>query len=158
MKPNPVIAFIIDYCHRHAHPVNALLHIIGVPAACAGIYFLFCGKLSLAVSLVVAGYFLQYLGHEAQGNEVGEITLIKSILKKRSANAASASDNATKAIDEVSARASASDNAVTAFDEASARALAPADNALGASENRVQRNEVPRPQPTERLVNEAPIK
>jgi hypothetical protein len=29
--------------------------------------------------LFVTGYLLQYLGHRAQGNEVGEVTLIKKI-------------------------------------------------------------------------------
>jgi hypothetical protein len=28
------------------------------------------------------GYLFQYLGHKAQGNEVGEVTLIKSIYRK----------------------------------------------------------------------------
>ena len=125
---NPVIAFIIDYCHRHAHPVNAFLHIIGVPAAFTGIYFLFCGKLSLALSLLVAGYFLQYLGHEAQGNEVGEITLIKSILKKKSATAP--------------------DHALSATDRTSALMHGAKDAADG----------VCAAKPTERLKNEAPVK
>lgn len=73
--------FVVDYMQRHAHPVNAVLHIVGVPAAFAGVYYLFIGKFFLAFSLIVFGYFLQYLGHKAQGNEVGEVTLIKSILR-----------------------------------------------------------------------------
>jgi hypothetical protein len=125
---NPVLAFIIDYCHRHAHPVNAFLHIIGVPAAFIGIYFLFCGKFSLALSLLVAGYFLQYLGHEAQGNEVGEITLIKSILKKT--------------------RGTAPDHALSATDRISALEHEAKDEAGGVSAATA----------TERLKNEAPVK
>ena len=73
--------FVVDYIQRHAHPTNAALHIVGVPAAFAGVYFLFVGKFFLALALIVFGYFLQYLGHKAQGNEVGEVTLIKSILR-----------------------------------------------------------------------------
>ncbi|HEY9785525.1 MAG TPA: Mpo1-like protein [Candidatus Obscuribacterales bacterium] len=74
--------FVIDYCDRHKHPLNACLHIVGVPAAFAGFYFLFAGKFLLALELIVGGYFLQYLGHRAQGNEVGEVTLIKHVLRK----------------------------------------------------------------------------
>lgn len=78
---NPV-EFVIDYCKRHAHPVNAVLHLIGVPAVFYGIYKLFSGAPVLGVELIVFGYFFQYLGHKAQGNEVGEVTLIKSIIRR----------------------------------------------------------------------------
>ncbi len=74
--------FIIDYIGRHKHPVNAVLHIVGVPAAFYGIFLLLTGHLAMGLTLTVAGYFLQYLGHKAQGNEVGEVTLIKHLLKK----------------------------------------------------------------------------
>jgi hypothetical protein len=81
-----IIAFIIDYCQRHAHPVNAVLHILGVPAAFYGFYLLLTGQFLSALVLIVVGYLLQYLGHQAQGNEVGEVTLLKHVwknLKKR---------------------------------------------------------------------------
>jgi hypothetical protein len=77
---NPV-EFVVDYCQRHAHPVNAVLHLIGVPAVFYGVYKLFCGAYVLALELIVIGYILQYFGHKAQGNEVGEVTLIKSIIR-----------------------------------------------------------------------------
>jgi hypothetical protein len=79
---NPIAAFIIDYCQRHKHPVNAVLHVIGVPAAFYGIYLLFVGQALLGYLLIFLGYLFQYLGHRAQGNEVGEITLIKNIWRK----------------------------------------------------------------------------
>jgi hypothetical protein len=77
-----IILFLVDYCQRHAHPINAILHIIGVPAAFTGLYFIFIGKIETGLALLTLGYFFQYLGHEAQGNEVGEITLIKKIMHK----------------------------------------------------------------------------
>jgi len=73
--------FVIDYCQRHAHPVNAVLHIIGVPAVFFGIYQMFTGQVLMGLGNFVMGYFLQYLGHKAQGNEVGEVTLAKSIIR-----------------------------------------------------------------------------
>ena len=75
-------AFVIDYIKRHRHPVNAILHIAGVPIVFFGVYELFAGQVTLGISLVVLGYFFQYLGHKAQGNEVGEVTLAKKIWKK----------------------------------------------------------------------------
>ncbi len=79
---NPIVAFIIDYCQRHKHPVNAVLHLIGVPAVFYGVYLLFVGQISLACLLIFFGYLFQYLGHRAQGNEVGEVSLIKNIWRK----------------------------------------------------------------------------
>lgn len=75
-------AFIVDYCQRHKHPVNAALHIVGVPSVFVGIYDLFVKQPELGWGLIVFGYLLQYLGHKAQGNEVGEVTLIKSVWRK----------------------------------------------------------------------------
>ncbi|MBX9668016.1 MAG: DUF962 domain-containing protein [Candidatus Obscuribacterales bacterium] len=75
--------FVKDYIGRHAHPVNASLHIVGVPAAFAGFFYLLTGRdVGKGALLVFLGYLLQYLGHQAQGNEVGEVTLIKNIYKK----------------------------------------------------------------------------
>jgi hypothetical protein len=62
--------------------VNAILHILGVPAAFYGIYLLFVGQAGLGWVFIFAGYLFQYLGHKAQGNEVGEVTLIKNIWRK----------------------------------------------------------------------------
>jgi len=78
-------AFVIDYIQRHAHPVNAILHLFGVPMAFTGLFFLLCGRFGSGAALFSAGYFLQYLGHRAQGNEVGEVTLIKVIYRRLTA-------------------------------------------------------------------------
>lgn len=34
-----VSEFVVDYCQRHAHPVNAVLHVVGVPPLPASISF-----------------------------------------------------------------------------------------------------------------------
>ncbi|MBX3137177.1 DUF962 domain-containing protein [Candidatus Obscuribacterales bacterium] len=78
-----VLWFVKDYIGRHAHPVNASLHILGVPAAFAGFFYFFTGKdVPKGAALIVLGYLFQYLGHKAQGNEVGEVTLMKNIYRK----------------------------------------------------------------------------
>lgn len=75
-------AFVVDYIGRHKHPVNAGLHIIGVPMVFYGVFKMFEGRAAAGTGLFVLGYLCQYLGHKAQGNEVGEVTLIKSIYRK----------------------------------------------------------------------------
>lgn len=79
-------AFIIDYCQRHKHPVNAGFHIFGVPMVFIGVYKLFAGRTVVGLLLFFFGYLFQYLGHRAQGNEVGEVTLIKKIWSKVAAS------------------------------------------------------------------------
>jgi hypothetical protein len=80
---NPLVAFLIDYGQRHKHPDNAALHIFGVPAAFYGLFELVCGRSPIrGGALLLLGYLLQYLGHRAQGNEVGEVTLIKLMYGK----------------------------------------------------------------------------
>ncbi len=80
--------FLVDYAHRHSHPLNALLHIIGVPLAFFGFYKLLrqparnCSGRGLGAACLILGYWLQYLGHKKQGNEVGEVTLIRHLLGK----------------------------------------------------------------------------
>lgn len=74
--------FIVDYCGRHKHPVNAFLHIFGVPMVFYGIYKWFDNGVALGWGLFIGGYFLQWLGHRAQGNEVGEVILIKKIIRR----------------------------------------------------------------------------
>ncbi|MBZ0189286.1 MAG: DUF962 domain-containing protein [Candidatus Obscuribacterales bacterium] len=76
-------AFAVDYGQRHAHPLNAALHVVGVPSAFAGFFYFFSGRDRVkGGALIFLGYLLQYLGHRAQGNEVGEVTLAKSIYRK----------------------------------------------------------------------------
>jgi len=69
--------FVVDYCQRHSHPLNAFWHILGVPTAFFGFYKLVTGSFITGALLLFIGYLFQYLGHKAQGNEVGEVTLIK---------------------------------------------------------------------------------
>jgi hypothetical protein len=59
-----------------------VLHIIGVPLVFFGLFQMFTCCAGTGLALVVLGYFFQYLGHRAQGNEVGEVTLIKHIAKR----------------------------------------------------------------------------
>lgn len=71
--------FLQNYLPRHTHPLNRILHAIGVPlsfiiapaAAIAGY------PLYLHVGCFVGGYLLQFAGHAIEGNDAGEIIYFK---------------------------------------------------------------------------------
>lgn len=67
---------------RHRHPANYALHLFGIPMAVAGVVFLIFQAWLAGIILFVVGYALQFWGHAIEGNEVGEVTLIKNIVKK----------------------------------------------------------------------------
>jgi hypothetical protein len=78
-----VIWFIKDYISRHKHPVDAILHIIGVPQVFFGIYQLCTGEWRWGIFNFVVGYSLQIIGHLVfEKNEVGEAILIKHLITK----------------------------------------------------------------------------
>lgn len=55
---------------------------IGIPVAVAGLFALFVPDLSWwwGIGGLVVGYFLQWLGHRVEGNDVGEWAGIKRLL------------------------------------------------------------------------------
>ena len=80
---NKAIWFIKDYLSRHAHPVNAILHLIGVPQVFFGIYQLIIGQWQWGLFNFIVGYMWQIIGHLVfQKNEVGEVILIKHLIEK----------------------------------------------------------------------------
>lgn len=74
--------FVRDYIERHSHPVNALLHLVGVPAALYGLVRLLGGAPFAGVGWLAVGYALQWMGHRVQGNEVGEWMLLKALASR----------------------------------------------------------------------------
>ncbi|MCH7989292.1 MAG: DUF962 domain-containing protein [Planctomycetes bacterium] len=75
--------FVVNYIERHRHPVNQLLHLIGVPLTFgASIVFLVMHLRLEAAGCFVGGYLLQFLGHALEGNDAGEVVLIKKLLRK----------------------------------------------------------------------------
>ena len=70
--------FITNYIARHQHPVNQWLHVVGVPLTfVASIAMLILGEPWWALGCFVAGYALQFAGHAVEGNDAGEVVLIK---------------------------------------------------------------------------------
>lgn len=78
----PVRDFLVDYGARHAHPVNAALHVLGVPMVVVSLYVAARGRWLPALVLFVGGYALQWAGHRAQGNEVGEVILLRQLWQR----------------------------------------------------------------------------
>ena len=66
---------------RHQLPFNFALHLGGIPLAVAGVVMLFTPLAWYwGVGAFVVGYLLQYVGHRAEGNDVGEWAAIKRLL------------------------------------------------------------------------------
>ncbi len=70
---------------RHQLPFNFAIHLIGIPLAVAGAFLLFASLFSdlpwyWGFGAFVLGYLLQYVGHRAEGNDVGEWAAIKRLL------------------------------------------------------------------------------
>jgi hypothetical protein len=65
---------------RHQLPLNFVLHLIGIPTVLVGIVLLFLGEWIWGAALFFVGYLFQYLGHLAEGNDVGELIPFKRLL------------------------------------------------------------------------------
>ena len=73
--------FLKNYAQRHRHPANIALHAIGLPVTfVAPIALIVVGDVFYAAIAFIAGYALQFLGHAIEGNDAGEICLIKKWL------------------------------------------------------------------------------
>lgn len=78
-----------NWLDRHQNPVSLVLHVIGIPLT---IWALVLGGVQLAAwrwdlwwrptALLVGGYLLQWVGHLIEGNDMGELILIKRALGK----------------------------------------------------------------------------
>ena len=75
--------FCVNYLERHRHPVNQFLHLIGLPVTfVAPVVFLIRDQGWIALGCFVGGYALQFLGHFFEGNDAGEMILVKKLMGK----------------------------------------------------------------------------
>jgi hypothetical protein len=65
---------------RHRHTFNLAIHVLGIPMALAGVVCMFLLPWYWGVGLFVGGYLLQFIGHQIEGNDVGEWAGIKRLL------------------------------------------------------------------------------
>lgn len=68
---------------RHRHPVNYWLHLVGIPTVFLSVPLLLLLPWTWCLGLFVGGYFLQWLGHQVEGNDVGELIPLKRALGLR---------------------------------------------------------------------------
>ncbi len=76
--------WLVNWLERHRHPASLVLHAVGIPLTLAAV---FVAAWQLAhwrwdlwyrpVVLLMAGYALQWIGHVIEGNDMGEVIVIK---------------------------------------------------------------------------------
>ncbi len=72
--------FLTNYAARHQHPANRLLHAVGLPVTFVlPVILLIEGQAVWAGASFVAGYLLQFAGHAIEGNDAGEVILVKKL-------------------------------------------------------------------------------
>jgi hypothetical protein len=69
-----------NWLERHRNAFNYWIHLVGIPLALAGLVLLFLTPWYYGVAAIVVGYFLQWLGHRVEGNDVGEFIPVKRLL------------------------------------------------------------------------------
>lgn len=80
-------AWLRNWLARHQDPLSRGLHYVGIPLTVAALVVagvqLWQGRWDLwwrPVVLLAAGYVLQYVGHRVEGNDMGEVILVKKLL------------------------------------------------------------------------------
>ena len=76
--------FLSNYVARHQNLGNQLFHLVGLPVTfILPIVLLVMGKPPLwALASFMIGYILQFIGHAIEGNDAGEVIVVKKMLGK----------------------------------------------------------------------------
>ena len=73
----------LNWLTRHRNGASFALHMVGIPLAFAGLLSFPFLDWRWGVGALVSGYFLQWVGHRIEGNDVGEMIPIKRALGLR---------------------------------------------------------------------------
>jgi hypothetical protein len=68
-----------NWLDRHQDSRNFAIHMLGIPLAFAGLVAFFFVPWYFGVGGLVIGYFLQWVGHRWEGNDVGEWAALKRL-------------------------------------------------------------------------------
>lgn len=88
-KRFPVARFLLrvlrNWRERHQDRRNFAIHLVGIPMAVGGLVLLLLIPWDVApwywgVGGLIVGYLLQWIGHQWEGNDVGELIPIKRLL------------------------------------------------------------------------------
>lgn len=79
--------WLVDWRDRHQTRLSLALHTVGIPLTLAAValagWQLWMWRWDLwyrPVLLLALGYLLQYVGHRWEGNDMGEVILVKKLL------------------------------------------------------------------------------
>ncbi len=79
--------WLTRWLERHQTPLSFWLHVVGIPLTISAVwlaaYQLFLWRWDLwyrPVIFLAAGYALQFIGHWYEGNDLGEMILVKRLL------------------------------------------------------------------------------
>ncbi|UCG15193.1 MAG: DUF962 domain-containing protein [Phycisphaerales bacterium] len=82
--------WLTRWAERHRHPACRVLHAIGIPMLVLAGVAAGCqlaerrwDRWYLPAALFAGSYLLQWIGHRIEGNDPGEIILIKRLLGRR---------------------------------------------------------------------------
>ncbi|MDX2199921.1 MAG: Mpo1-like protein [Phycisphaerae bacterium] len=85
MRDQP--AWLANWLERHQTPLSFWLHVVGIPLTILAVvlagYQLWLWRWDLwwrPTLLLFVGYLLQWLGHWHEGNDMGEVILVKKLL------------------------------------------------------------------------------
>jgi hypothetical protein len=76
-----------EWMKRHQNPISFALHMVGIPMTVSALVPILLNSTSgmawvYAALLFIGGYALQFLGHAIEGNDAGELIVIKKMLGK----------------------------------------------------------------------------
>ncbi len=75
--------FLSNYIERHQNRTNQLFHVVGLPVTfIVPVVLLVQEQPWWALGSFVLGYILQFIGHAFEGNDAGEMIVIKKLLGK----------------------------------------------------------------------------
>ena len=77
-------SWLTHWFERHQHPASLILHLIGIPLTLLAVGVAMAQLVQWRwdlwyrpTVLLIAGYALQWIGHRIEGNDMGELILIK---------------------------------------------------------------------------------
>lgn len=85
----PMAGWVRNWLERHQHPANRTLHAVGIPLLAAALVLALVQLLQWRwdlwwrpVGLIALSYLLQWWGHRTEGNDLGEVILLKRLLRR----------------------------------------------------------------------------
>lgn len=79
--------WVHNWADRHRRPGNRAMHAVGIPLLAAGLILALVQLCQWRwdlwwrpAALIAASYLLQWIGHRIEGNDLGEVVVIKKLL------------------------------------------------------------------------------